>query len=649
MRTARLRTLAKALGSRAKTIFAVGVAPAVVYGAATQGLTDIETRKIRRLAAAAMPPRTRIRSLTSALLVSHTPTAMAELAPALQLSRMIWKAKVQPEHARLRNSTLVDIRTWHEKSAPMFAPMVDVVREVADKAGPLCEPRVNQAWRKIRGPLGSAAMVLARIGWSWDTAFEWVDDRGVRIQLTANTPAAVAGLLRDGHRRALERYAGAIRGKADPSYAKGRRACADLVESYLSGHGPREVTPLQRGILRSAATNSIMTNARAYEAGYDVMDRCPLCDAPGDSVHHRIYHCPHSAEELERELPRWFVSEARARGPRDTFYSTGVFPHPADLWPRPAKDQCVTTAEGRGIGVDGDDDEGGLGARTGSIFIDGTCTASPIRGIARAASAAVEIDERGEPIREVCMLVPAAVTQTAQAGEHGGLLLAIGQLIAPTDIYTDCLGVLKAFQGDPARAADARRVHGATMLLMSADPQKRARVRSLQWVKAHRGIDTATNQSDEWIIRGNAEADRAAKRAVLAHPQPSQEATAELAFYTLRFPLVAKAIMLSLAKFPPAPGNMNRRPPPRSQEEARRRGCHFWEWDEDRWRCLECWSWCCGRRLPAYRRRQKCQGGRDSQEARSYMANGHRIRAALASPPFLFCVRCGGVQFAKGI
>ncbi len=356
---------------------------------------------------------------------------------------------------------------------------------------------------------------------------------------------------------------------------------------------------------------------------------------------------PHTAEELERELPKWFVEEARASGPSNTFYSTGIFPHPADLWPLPALDQSVMAAEGRGSRDGGEYDEGGLGSRTGAIFIDGTCTSSPIRGIARAAGAAVEINERGESIREVCMLVPAAVAQTAQAGEHGGLLLAIGQLLAPTDIFTDCLGVHKAFLGDPIRATNAKRVHGATMLFMSADPQKRARVRSLQWVKAHRGVGTATDGRDEWLIKGNAEADLAAKRAVRAHPQPSQEAVAELEFYSLRFPLGSKAIVVALARLPPGPGNMSRRPLPQSQGDARRRGCHAWEWDDDRWRCLDCWSWCRRRRLPAYRRRQRCPGGRDSQEAREYMANGHRIRAALASPPFLFCVRCGGASLRR--
>ncbi len=358
--------------------------------------------------------------------------------------------------------------------------------------------------------------------------------------------------------------------------------------------------------------------------------------------------CPCSAEALERELPKWFLEEARINGGVNSFYVSGVFPHPSDLWPLPAIDQNVMAMEGRGLDTEESYDDEGLGARTGSIFIDGTCTTSPIRGIARAASSAVEVNEHGVPIREVHMLVPAAVNQTAQAAEHGGLLLGIGQLIVPTDIFTDCLGVQRAFLGDPARAVDAKRVHGATMLQMGADPRKKALVRSLQWIKAHRGVGTASDLREEWAIRGNAEADLAAKRAVKAHPQPSQEAVAELDFYVLRFPLVAKAIMLSLADFPPAPGNLSRRPPPRTPEEAAGRGCHFWEWDNDRWRCLNCWAWCCRRNLPRYRRRQGCQGDRDAREAREYIAKGHRIRAALASPPFLYCVRCGGASLRRG-
>ncbi len=647
MRAGRLRVLAKVLGRRARTIFTVGVSPAVVYGAATHGLSDIEVRKLRRLATAATPPHTRLRSLTAALLLNKTPTAAAEVAPALQFSRMVWKAIIDPEQARMRRSGLVELRNWHESASRNFAPLAAVVKRTADRQGPICEPAVNEAWRRVRGPLAAAALALARIGWSWVTAFEWIDDRGVRIQLTANTPAAVARLLGDGHRRALERYVGSLRSARDPRYAGGRRVCADLAERFLEGPCPKGVTPLQRGVFRSAAHEALMTNSRANQAGYVIDNVCPLCGAVGDDVYHRVYRCPQTAEELERELPRWFLDEARASDSSNTFLTTGLFPHPADLWPLPSAEQLVMCAAGEHAEEGGGYEEAGLGSKTGYIFIDGTCTQSPIRGIARSASAAVEVDQQGELLREVTMLTPAGVVQTPQAGEHGGLLLAIGQLIVPTDLVTDCLGVQKAFVGDPVRAVSANRIHGATMLMTGADPQKRARVRSLQWVRAHRNLQDADGDRERWLIKGNAQADLAAKRAVRAHPQPSDEASAELDWYVRRFPFVARAIGLALSKFPPAPGNLARRPPPSTHQEARVRGCHCWEWDEGRWRCTECWAWCNRRVVPVNRRHQKCTGSRDCEEARAYVSKGHRMRAAVSSPPFLYCVRCGGASLRR--
>jgi hypothetical protein len=247
------------------------------------------------------------------------------------------------------------------------------------------------------------------------------------------------------------------------------------------------------------------------------------------------------------------------------------------------------------------------------------------------------------------MLIPAAVAQTAQVAEHGGILLAICQLQAESDIFTDCLGAQRAFSLDPRRAADARRKHGATVLAANADPGRKKRMRSLQWVRAHRDVEDATDAREAWLIKGNAVADDAAKRAAAAHPQPSDEAKAELDFYLRRFKHVAKAIGTALTKFPPARGDLARLPPPQTRDEAVKRGCHLWQRDGDRWRCEACWSWCCGRTVPAQRRRQACPGNRDTEEARLYAGRGHRMRAIQGSPPFLFCVRCGGEQLTQNL
>ncbi len=280
VRMKRLHKVARVLGKRVKTLYAVGIAPAMYYGATVQGLSDTEVKKARRLATAALPPRTRLRSLAATLLVNQTPTCMLEVGPALQHARMIWKAKTQPEQARIRGTALTSLRDWYDRAAPTFAPLVDAALASARRAAQLGEPEVNAAWRKVRGPLAASAMSLARIGWRYANAFEWVDDRGITVQLTSNTPAAVADLLREGHRRALERYLGRIKGEVDSSFGSGRRACADMAETYLRCPCPKDVTPQQRGAFRSAATGSVMTQSRAVQMGYITEDKCPLMRPP---------------------------------------------------------------------------------------------------------------------------------------------------------------------------------------------------------------------------------------------------------------------------------------------------------------------------------------------------------------------------------
>ncbi len=652
VRTGRLHRLTKVLGRRVKTIYAVGIAPATYYGTSVQGMSDVDVKRARRMAVAALPPRTRLRSLATTLLLHQTPTSAVETGPALQHARMVWKAKTQPDQARLRRAGLTHLRDMFERAAPAFEPLVNVALASAKRAAQLGEPEVNAAWRRIRGPLAASAMSLARIGWRYLSPFEWVDDRGIVIQLTASTPAAIADLLRDGHRRALERYVGRCKSVDDDNYRDGRSACADLAEAYLRCGCPKGVTPQQRGAFRSAATGAVMTQSRAVQLGYVTEDVCPLCGRCGDTIFHRVYECEATREDVEGVAPRWLLEEARRSGRSSSFYTSGIFPHPADIYPLPSSEQSIFVRAGDKYDGDEHGDgvmygDKGLGAMSGSIFVDGSASTSPIRGIARAGCTATEVDAEGNMVREVNMLIPAAVAQTAQAAEHGGILLAIGQLQAEADIFTDCLGAQKAYAQDPVRAADARRKHGAAVLAASADPQKRKRIRSIQWVKAHRDVRNATDARDAWLIRGNAIADDAAKRAAAAHPQPSAEAKAELEFYCTRFPHVAKAIGAALVKFPPANGNLARRPPPRTAEEARERGCHIWSKDGERWRCEACWSWCCGRAVPAYRRRQACPGNRDTEEARGYAQKGHRMRALQGSPPFLFCVRCGGSSLRR--
>ncbi len=324
-RSMKLRLLSKIIGNKARMIFTAGVCLAMQYGAATRGISDMDARKLRRVAASSFPPHARNRSLVLALLLNENPTARAEVAPASQLARMVWKAKTQPADASRRGASLTNIRSWIESVRPGLDPLIDdAVRRSMD-GQPMGSKQANAAWRSIKGPLAATALTLARIGWTWPRPFVWKDDRGIEIRVTASTPAALTDLLCEGHRRALERYAGRQRAEQDPAYLPGRRICADLAERFLRGALPRDVTPIQRGAYRSCANGAVMTNERAQQGGYMVENICPKCGMHGDSLHHRIYMCKATSSELERTMPRWLIKEARSAGPSNTFYTSGLF------------------------------------------------------------------------------------------------------------------------------------------------------------------------------------------------------------------------------------------------------------------------------------------------------------------------------------
>ncbi len=111
-RERRLRKLSAALGFKATRIYRIGAEKAGTYGAEIWGLTDVEIKKLRRLAAATVRPRGRGRSLTLALLLAGAPTAAAETLAVLQYHRVVWKGVTQREQSRLRGTPLGTIDTW---------------------------------------------------------------------------------------------------------------------------------------------------------------------------------------------------------------------------------------------------------------------------------------------------------------------------------------------------------------------------------------------------------------------------------------------------------------------------------------------------------------------------------------------------------
>ena len=642
-RATRLRTIGRALGGKkAIRIFSSGVEPAATYGAAVHGINDLDVRALRQLAANCFPPHARTRSLTLNLLVNGLPTAKAETATVNQLARMVWKSVTRAKDAAMRGASVEHLRAWHEAACDNQRQndLEDLIRTAA-LAGKKIEGKlVREAWKGVKGPMTATSLTLARWGWKLESALSIIDDRGNQILLADNSPSTVGALAKEGLRRAMERYMGAKWADNDNLYEGGRRVCADLVEAWLKKKLPQGLTALQRGCFRACAMGAEMTMSKAAELGYNVADKCPLCGEAGDTLHHRGYGCERTRAAVMAEVLVWFFREASRANPSDKFWTTGIFPHPDDICPPPAKGFHLLYGQAEGVG----EDWNGIGGATGKLVIDGSCDPSPIRGLSRAGCCIVEADGAGRMMKEVLAPIPRHMPQTAQVAEHVAYALSVRLAEADVTIFTDCKGVKEAAQMEFERVTNPRRMNVGISRDTYRDPEQRRRVQEVKWVKAHRGVKEANDEQEKWEIMANDLADDGAKRAVKLQPQWTGTEGNAAEFYAKRFPHVAKAMAIATSMFPTAPGNMERIRPPRNEEDAMRSGRHFWEQGETNWRCKFCWSWATVRPTATARRTQRCSGPPKVADAERMAELGHHLCLAEGDPPIWFCSTCGGTM-----
>ncbi len=180
------------------------------------------------------------------------------------------------------------------------------------------------------------------------------------------------------------------------------------------------------------------------------------------------------------------------------------------------------------------------------------------------------------------------------------------------------------------------------MLATWAHPHQRELVQSVRWTKAHR---KPTGDEPPEVLRditGNNAADKAANEARDLHPPLGPDVKAAVAFASRRAPLVARAVSAALELFPRAPGDMQRKPRPKTIKQAQDGDLHFWRHQQGTWRCTRCQSWTSHGRLPRSRLHERCVGVDLDAEARRFADNGHVMCRATGLLPFSFCSRCGG-------
>ena len=221
-----------------------------------------------------------------------------------------------------------------------------------------------------------------------------------------------------------------------------------------------------------------MTMGRVVAWGYDVADVCPLRGAKGDNLFHRVSKCPCTRKHVEEVLPKWLWEEI-CSGVDESykFWVTAMFPSPLDTAPLPVNGFQVQEKA-----TDECDEVDNFG---GHVYVDGSCFPSPIKGLARAGCAVIEVSEDGELVRQSLMPVPRHLPQTAQAAEYVAYALAMRIISRPADLAGDCKGVVQMSRAPLQKMLSPRVWYAGIVLDALRHPEQRRRVET-RWVKAHR-------------------------------------------------------------------------------------------------------------------------------------------------------------------
>ncbi len=635
-RRGRIQRLRRDVGHRAIRVFRSGVLPAAAYDSPIWGLSDAECLRLRRLAAAAMSPRAKGRSLTRLHLWHGLPTADTENAPIIQYGKMVWRAITRREDAMARGASLADLRRMWEAASTSFAPLAQRMLEARGTDGAAPRRVARRIWAEVRGPLAAAAVSLARCGCKFQTPFTFVDALGVEHCLTTMSPRLLRDTMREMTRIAMERKVGSALAAGNAEF-EGRRACLDLA---ISASKPsKRLTPHQAAAFRAVACGAVWTATKARDRGYVTDGLCPLCKAAPDTVDHRTYGCSRTEEAVRSAVPTWFWEESQRANARSPFWTTAILPHPTDLAPPPREDfLCEVehhTVEGREAATDDNRME-----MKGALYVDGSCFPSPIRGLARASMAIRMVGPAGEPVKTMQLAVPRHLPQTAQVAEHMVTAVAYQHIRGPAQVMGDCLNVVKAFAGPIARALKPTNKY-AGIVMSAYNDIARWKATGIRWVKAHRKATGEEGAQEAIDIAANAAVDLAAKEAAALHPPLGIDVTTAVDYHVKRAPHVVAAVTAAMKLFPPAPTDMPRVPKPATHEEALRVRRHHWQFAAGAWRCTACGDYVTCRSVPAYRRHQTCTGKNMADSAPDFSTAGHTLIRVEAALPFVMCTNCG--------
>ena len=422
------------------------------------------------------------------------------------------------------------------------------------------EARAVRRWSEVRGPIDAIRLTLQRLQWTHEGPWNWIDDRGATIDLRQTSPRLMRQLVEDAVRRGLERQVGQrLRAKGWQGIPGAASTAA--VNRALAG---KHLSSKEKGSLRAVASGSIWPQQRLADQGYETSRLCALCQAADDSIHHRVWVCPATADL--REKHKGLTEAAIAAGPDNAIYCLGgIMLSPADDKPQASNEQPSAADFEKPI----------FRACRGKVYVDGSATTPGIPELRRASWAAVQIDdETGEEIASAAGTVPAGWPQTAQAAEHCGVWETAVRSEAQVCIVGDCAGVVdesRRLQHRSDTRVWERKMYGG---LWRKAKQCRALpgLTGMQKVKAHQNWQGIEDLDERRLAKGNARADALAKQALQGHTRWAKYEYAEAEEAWTQAVQIATLTGRAVARWPRATRSEKRQPTQETREarEARK-------------------------------------------------------------------------------
>ena len=618
---ARMRRSTQKGKDRLFGIAKAGARPMASFGCKVMGYSDNELKVLRRRLAATAAPTAR-GSLSAKLAIIGDPAVAEAIGPASAWAAECWRS------------------TTGDPKSLTGAELAWAWKNAASQEG---------GWASSRGVARRCILTLGRLGWEMPGPFTFLNEFGEKVSLTKTAPSLVDDMLREANQRSLERQ---VARKLDVGDDDMARVCCDTVRRVLSP-ASKKIDALGKSLVRAMACGSYWTRSRMREAGYEVEDVCPLCNSPGDTLHHRLWSC-HAGEQQRKEAAGKEDTrlELESMGPDSLIATRGLFRHPADKAERPSTSESIKVVQfGRDQWGQETQQEVPFNEAViqGDIFPDGAAYPHPVRDLARAGWAAVALDPLGNVLTVVSGAVPAPLPQTPQAAEYAAITYIAPIMQGEINIFPDCMNVVRDFNRPFTEQTNGKRRYAG---LLKGAQQHEAWVEAAEakWQKAHLNLNSLRGEEYR-RAKGNDEADKAAKLAAKglhAHfGDDVDESARKLDKQATATCRVAAAV---LRLFPGMHERAGRPPPPHKEVALRPKGGHEWGNFMGGLRCTKCWMTAGARDRGFNRDSAPCKGIPPAMSRVALNDKGHHLvllrylrgqGATSNEPAFVICAACG--------